>query len=247
MEPGTTDVPDTTDVLSIDVGRKNLALCILCPGPEPKDDRIVKWTVTACDPTPRGIATALKAFGPYSGRVVVERQPARNPTMTRLQHYIEMYYAMHDVPVTVFDPKHKLAYAAATCWFPKDVAKWSYYTRKKVSVQTTAAFLKDTGSDMTEVFDGSKKKDDLADSFLQAAAFCRLSVRTAPVSKNTGPKPRRPSVKQIESGKYTKPNIAWFLKGCPDEATKRHVIMSNTKLHDSIVTQYGSIDVVLKT
>lgn len=112
-------------VLSIDVGRKNLALCALVAGDcaRGSKDVIRHWTVTTCEPTAAGIAVALRAL-PWTAQcdeVVIERQPNRNPTMSRLQHYLEMYFVMHDKPVTVQDAKHKLAFAAGTPWWPAEV------------------------------------------------------------------------------------------------------------------------------
>lgn len=237
-------------IVSIDVGRKNLAACLFVGGSTPAEDVILGWVVKACDPTPQGIARALRDLGWDCDTVVVERQPCRNPTMTRLQHYIEMFYAMTDTPVTVFDPKHKLSYAASTPWWPRDkVTNWTYHARKKLSVLTTANFLEGTTQteDICRLFAGSKKKDDLADSFLQAAAFCRHSGKST--ASKTKPavtpqiKPRRPSVRQIETGKHTKANIAWFLKGCPDIPT---VVSQNENLARSIDTQYGSLDKFLE-
>lgn len=165
-------------IASIDVGRKNLAVCALDPGEcrSGRDDVIRHWTVTTCDPTARGMFEALRDL-PWvldSREVVVERQPPKNPTMTRLQHYIEMYFAGHGRPVTVQDAKHKLAWAASTAWWPADQAtSWSYHARKKLSVLTTKGFLEACPQPpgVLETFEASKKKDDLADSFLQAQAF----------------------------------------------------------------------------
>lgn len=174
-------------VLSIDVGRKNLALCAVRPGDKPASDRIVAWSVISCEPTAAGIAAAVHALTRDDARwadatarctdVVIERQPPRNATMSRLQHYLEMYFAMHSKHVVVQDAKHKLAYAASTPWWPSgDLASWTYYLRKKLSVQTTEAFLADThqAADLVDAFQQTKKKDDYADSLLQCQAYCHL-------------------------------------------------------------------------
>ncbi len=174
-------------VLSIDVGRKNLALCAVRPGATPADDIIVAWSVIACEPTPAGIASSLRALEVQHESwsramqectdVVIERQPPRNATMSRLQHYLEMYFAMNDKTVVVQDAKHKLSYAASTPWWPPgDLESWTYYLRKKLSVQTTTAFLDATSQDpeLTQAFAQSKKKDDFADSLLQCQAYCHM-------------------------------------------------------------------------
>lgn len=197
--------PETTDaargarrVLSIDVGQKNLALCALVPGDCPRgaDDRIAEWTVTDCEPSAAGVAAALAAL-PWTtepcDQVVVERQPNRNPTMTRLQHYLEMYFAVRGVPVTVQDAKHKLAFAAGTPWWPSDdVNGWSYHVRKRLSVRTTAAFLAGTDQEarFRDLFSGTSKKDDLGDCLLQGMAYCHhVRPRRAAAAEKAAAKP----------------------------------------------------------
>jgi hypothetical protein len=86
--------------------------------------------------------------------------------------------------VTVQDAKHKLAYAASTPWWPQAVADtgndWTYALRKKLSVLTTRAFLEAAADGraaadnraFAATFASARKKDDLADSLLQAMAYC---------------------------------------------------------------------------
>ena len=209
-------------VLSIDVGRKNLALCALRPGacPRGSPDVVVHWTVTACDPTAPGVARALAAL-PWVATcddVVIERQPNKNATMTRLQHYLEMYFAMRDVTATVQDAKHKLAFAAATPWFPTAMPdNWTYHTRKKLSVQTAAKFVEDTAQELAPAFAAAAKKDDMADSLLQGMAFCH-AVRPLELAKRTAtPRvvPRRPTAAQAASAKYSRPNVVYLLARVP--------------------------------
>lgn len=239
-------------VLSIDVGRKNLALCALQPGECAKgtQDAIRDWVVTTCDPTPHGIAVALNKL-PWVTQceeVVIERQPNRNPTMTRLQHYLEMYFVMHDKPVTVQDAKHKLAFAASTAWWDGEAAvNWSYHTRKKLAVSTMKAFLAATPQDPSfkKLFAESSKKDDLADSALQAMAFCH-NVRPLEKAKRAmgtvRVKPRKPTAQQQATGKFSKPNIVYLLKGCPSLDAVKDTVSTNKHLHKSIERQFGGVD-----
>ena len=205
-------------VLSVDVGRKNLALCALAPGDCPRGSRdvVAHWTVTACDPTAPGVARALGAL-PWVDAcedVVIERQPNKNATMTRLQHYLEMYFAMRGVPATVQDAKHKLAFAAGTPWFPTAMPdNWTYHTRKKLAVQTAAAFVEATGQALAPAFRAAAKKDDMADSLLQGMAFCH-AVRPLELAKRgAAPRvlPRRPTAAQAASKRYSRPNVVYLL------------------------------------
>lgn len=184
MTPMRAGAPAGTRVVSIDVGRKNLALCLVRAGEEPSADRVEQWTVTACEPSSAGMRDALEslAWATECDEVVIERQPPSNPTMCRLQHYIEMFYAMHRKPVTVQDAKHKLAYAASTPWWPPGAVEgWNYRIRKKLSVAVAAAFVAATAQDqgVAAAFQGSAKKDDFADSLLQGQAYCHGAARAA--------------------------------------------------------------------
>lgn len=221
-------------VLSIDVGRKNLALCVLRPGQDARgaDDVIEAWAVTACEPTPAGVRDALDAFLSDTSvdEVVIERQPPRNATMSRLQHYMEMYCAVRRLPAVVLDAKHKLAFAASTPWWPAaPLESWTYHTRKKVAVQTATAFLRATTQAPALVadFERSRKKDDFADSLLQAMAYAHhvraLDVARRGVHQATV-KPRKPTAKALASGRLCKSAIAhMLLKGIAHAALEKNI------------------------
>ena len=194
------------DVLSIDVGRKNLGLCVVQPGDDPTRDRIKHWAVIACEPSPAGIRDALAPldWALQANEVVIERQPPRNATMSRLQHYLEMYFAMHAKDVVVQDAKHKLAFAASTPWWPaQPLDNWTYHTRKKVSVTTAQGFVNATTQDPAVVagFLAAKKKDDYADSLLQCQAYIArrrgmADNPTPPATTTKAPKTSKTSAKR---------------------------------------------------
>jgi len=95
-------------------------------------------------------------------------------------------------------------------------ARTQYTARKKASIELTHAFLKDHPQDpaITRTFEGSKKKDDLADALLQAVHYCQdtSSKLKKPEAPPPMVKPRKPTEKQTQSGKYTPANLKYLLE-----------------------------------
>jgi len=221
-------------VIGIDVGTANLALCCL----ENQADlaaHILHWVVISCKSSAApDVYTALcehdiaSWFDPDTV-VVIERQPLKNPTMTRIQHYLEMMCAFHGVRCVVQDAKLKLFYAATTSWWPKDLAlqgEWTYARRKKLAVHTVSAFVSETDQSLQSTYEASKKKDDLADSFLHAMAWAHAGHRVDSTSVKKPKKvvARAPTPKQRSSGKLSASNVAWLLRGAVSPDDVAHVI-----------------------
>jgi len=203
--------------IGIDPGTKNLALCMI------DGQTIVQWDVINIMPDPNGIADGLTKINfadwvKESTDVVIERQPTKNPRAVRIQHYIEMFCAMNGGRVYCIDPKHKLSYASSTSYWPeRDIINWSYNERKKLSVETTANFLKNTEQDekFVTMFEKSKKKDDLADALLHCLAF---DENIKPMMNDDRRKAIRnikavkPSAANTKSKKYTQGNLKFIAK-----------------------------------
>ena len=87
-------------ILSIDVGRKNLAACAY----DGDDDKILAWTVRSMNATDvLTVKTALDTLCQSESMfptdiVLIERQPEQNPTMRRLEGVIAMYFTMRGAP-----------------------------------------------------------------------------------------------------------------------------------------------------
>lgn len=165
-------------VLGIDVGTKNLGMCVVRTGTD--FPRILHWGVVCLKgPTPQCITEALHNVPLVSvDRCVIERQPVKNPTMCRMQHYLEMYWTTRNVDVTVQDARAKLTYAMGTTWWRAENDVSTYYQRKRSAVDVVGAFLRDTEQDdpTRDIFHSAKKKDDLADSLLHALAYAAKSA-----------------------------------------------------------------------
>jgi len=242
-------------ILSIDVGRKNLAMCVLAPGPDPRGskDTIECWRVL--DELPTGATAVAKAlhgsgvllppWNDASTDVVVEQQPGRlNPSMVRMQHYIEMFFAAHGSDVYSFDAKNKLTFATTMDAWAGIEGAWSYAARKKAAVKTAAGFLaatKDANAGALETFGASKKKDDLADALLQAMAFAHGGFgaieKFKRMSQHVLPRPRAP----LPNAKvFTKSNVLHALRSTSSEDSVVALAETDARLSKAIVKYFGS-------
>jgi hypothetical protein len=160
-------------ILSIDVGSRNLGLCVV--GAE---KQLRHWKLVEL-PTPltaKGVSETLeKSIQDWDFEtVVIERQPGKNMAMQRVQYYCEMLFHCLGKEVVLMEARAKLVFASKTSWWPEDIPiakKWSYYTRKTAAVKTVRAYLKETNSEFATYFESCPKKDDLADALLQALTW----------------------------------------------------------------------------
>jgi len=244
----------TTRILGIDVGQKHLGACVWSPD----SDSIVQWAVWNSEGTWASSvwaclsANATPEFMADVTDVVIEHQPSKNPTMTRIMHYLEFFFVSQNVAVHIQDSKHKLLYASTTPWFPKDSTdrEWTYRYRKKLAVQTVQTYLETTNkTSWLEMYAASTKKDDLADSLLHAMAhqtFKSVSTSINSTSKGSS-KPtkliaRAPSAKQERRGTFSAHNVTYFLKHCttPEEVTEH--LRGHPRIKRAFGKHFDSVD-----
>jgi Poxvirus A22 protein len=192
-------------LLSIDVGIRNLAMCLI----DPETKKIHQWDVSGIPPqSSDGLFVSLKkhvdarAWTRTQSRIVlIEKQPDRNKTMKSVEHFLHTYYLCHDKEVIIWDARHKIPDVAGA-------GRSKYVQRKKTSIERCRQFLQVTNPEWINLFDQHKKKDDLADTCMQALSFIdRIVPETSKKPKKQTP--RRPTEHQRNT-QYSRSNLAWL-------------------------------------
>jgi hypothetical protein len=226
-------------ILSLDVGIINLAFCIL-----DSDFNIHNWEViTLCNKTEVEntrdmiIQFDSKPFLLDSDLILVEKQPRCNPKMKVMAEAIRTYFIIRSydkgkkIPIINYSPRHKLnCYEGETPVY--NVGE--YLKRKKISVFHCEKLIENQSPEIKAIFlQNRKKKDDLADCYLQAYSYIKF--------KNTII-PRCPTKKQIKFSKYSKPNLKYLLK----EELKKHQIPTETTETPTDPLDLDPLDLVIK-
>ena len=191
-------------LLSIDVGIKNLAMCLI----DKRTRKIQKWDVSGVPPQHAdGLFKSLKThlrdrqWTLNAHTVLIEKQPDKNKTMKGVEHFLHTYFLCHDKDVVIYDARHKIPDISGP-------GRALYVQRKKASIERCRVFLQETQPEWISVFDTHKKKDDLADTCMQALSFIDRAPE-APEEPKTSSRPRKPTENQTRT-KYSKANLAWL-------------------------------------
>ena len=198
-------------ILSIDVGIRNLAMCLL----DERRNRIVQWDVSGIPPQHEdGVYVSLRKHldeRPWTldaGVVLIEKQPDRNKKMVSVMHFLHAYFVIKNptAQTILYDARHKIPDVAGP-------GRSQYLKRKKTAIERCKEFIHagDTNADWIPTFDASKKKDDLADTVMQALSY-RPSTTITTAKKLI---PRKPNENQKRT-KYSKSNLAWLYKNKPE-------------------------------
>ena len=241
-------------ILSFDVGIKNLAFCIL------KESKIQSWNVSEikyrtnqslCE----AIVAHLDSFPELLNcdTVLIEKQPSRNNKMRIIEALLNAYFIIKGSSsdssaiskVLVYSAKYKLGGNTLK-------GKTNYSERKKLGIMRCKKFLESTSeinNEFDEIFNKSKKKDDLADSLLQALAYNKHSIfESLQMVTNNESKviARKPTDKQERSSNYSRSNIKYLLQenqynntNCPPKLLK-----CIKKLYDSLDDAYKQLHIV---
>lgn len=188
-------------ILSIDVGIKNLAMCLL-----EDQSRIIFWEVSQIPSEHSdGLVLVLKKhlderreqLDPID-LVLIERQPEKNRKMKSIENFLHAYFVFNDIKTLLWDAKHKIPDVCGP-------GKKKYKLRKDTSIERCGEWVKTNQPHWLTFFDQHKKKDDLADTVMQALSYKDKK------EKNTKVNPRKPTQNQIET-KFTRSNLLWIAK-----------------------------------
>lgn len=163
--------------LSFDVGQKNLAYCKV--NLETHD--IVEWNVISLPTALTAIVKHLEQTFPVDNLslILVEKQPARNVKMRIIETILLTYFATKGIKTVLsYSAKYKLGSVGKTI-----KGKTNYTMRKKMSVVMCRTYISRTATEFfNDLFNKSKKKDDLADCLLQYLSYIKYDVSSLTTS-----------------------------------------------------------------
>lgn len=162
-------------ILSFDIGIKNMAYTLL----NKEDEKIIEWSIIALSgKNIHEISSEIfekfdEMFQKFKSNItdiVIENQPCfKAPTMKSIQICVYSYFKIlyRDAVLHFCSASNKLSLSDKNC------KGLNYTQRKKESIRICEQFLEHQDEYFKEVFRKSKKKDDLADAFLQGIYFIR--------------------------------------------------------------------------
>lgn len=200
-------------LLSIDVGIRNLGMCLI----DPKTKKIHHWDASGIPPQhSNGLYPCLRDHlraRPWvlesTTKILIEKQPDKNKTMKSVEHFLHAYFVIHNKDVQLYDARFKIPDVSGP-------GRAMYLKRKKESVIRCTEFIKETNEDLYDWFQKQKKKDDLADTVMQALSYINSNKITEPVAEKKKT-PRKPTPNQTET-RYSRANLAWLhIHGIPNQ------------------------------
>jgi hypothetical protein len=217
-------------LLSIDVGIINLGICLY----DTNAKKIRNWTAQGVPPKhSSGLFVSLRdhlrtidSWTTQADKVIIEKQPDKNKVMKSVEHFITAYYLCKDLNVQLWDARFKVPDVVGP-------GKEMYAKRKKTSIIRCTEFIKENDPEWLPWFSKQAKKDDLADSLMQALSFKVIEAPPTPVV----PKPRKPTINQTNS-RYSKSNLAWFVRN-------KDPIVNTKRFEKDLKKYYSNINELL--
>jgi hypothetical protein len=223
-------------VLSIDVGIKNLAMCLI----DENTKVILQWDVSGV-PTEHedGLFKSIvwhldqKPWVLTANTILIERQPDKNRKMKMVEHLLQAYFVIKcpKSETILYDAKHKIPDVVGP-------GKAQYRKRKQTSIDRCREFIQSPeNSHWVTEFVHSQKKDDLADTVMQALSFInRAPAKETTKEKSSKLSARKPTEHQ-KTTKYSKSNLAWFAKNLSRDQFER-----DKRIMKDLGKYYRSVD-----
>jgi hypothetical protein len=124
--------------------------------------------------------------------------------MKGIENLLHTYFLIKEKDVVIWDARHKIPDHAGP-------GKAMYAKRKKASIERARTFIAEGNKEWIPFFDKHSKKDDLADTVMQALSFIdKRPANDAPMRAKKAA-PRKPTENQ-KNTKYSKANLAYILK-----------------------------------
>jgi hypothetical protein len=238
-----------SSILSIDVGIKNLAMCLI----EEDTSKVLQWDVSGVPPQHRdGLFPCLrdhldeKPWVLTATTILIEKQPGMNKTMKTVENFLHSYFVIKNpkAETIIYDARHKVPDVAGS-------GKARYRQRKQVSIDRCREFIENSevNKHWMPTFVASKKKDDLADTVLQALSYINRRVITKKSGTETSSSKseskkvvaRKPNENQ-KATKYSIPNLIWLARNEPHEKLK-----SDKRFMKDLLRHYKSFEDFLST
>lgn len=202
-------------ILSIDVGIRNLAMCLF----DETSNLVTEWDVSGVPPEHKdGLFVSLRKHldeRPWTltaDTILIEKQPDKNKKMKMVEHFLHAYFVIRApaADTIIYDARFKVPDVSGP-------GKAQYMKRKKVSIERCRIFIEtnENNSHWLPIFDASKKKDDLADTVMQAISFTKRIEPKKKDKEKTKIVPRKPNENQKRT-RYSLSNLAWILKNKPE-------------------------------
>jgi len=198
-------------LLSIDVGIRNLAMCMI-----DEDTQAIKhWDVSGVPPEHKdGLYPCFrdhlneKKWILDAKTILIEKQPGQNKRMKTVENFLNAYFVIKlpKSETIIYDARHKVPDVVGS-------GKTRYRQRKQTAISRCKDFIEQgpNNKNWIEHFTKSKKKDDLADTVLQALSYINRIKPKEQSKKKKTITARKPTQNQSET-KYSKSNLAWFVK-----------------------------------
>jgi hypothetical protein len=157
--------------------------------------------------------------------------------MKGIENLLHTYFLVKEKDVIIWDARHKIPDHAGA-------GRAMYAKRKKASVERARVFISKDNENWVKFFDEHKKKDDLADTVMQALSFIdkRPGGNSSDGTGTRKPKkaaPRKPTENQ-KNTKYSKANLAWLVKtGAKQDARFKKDLARYYSSIDELISEFS--------